>query len=295
MKKLLFLILISITTLFSFGQENFKWNKIDTISLTKDELYSLTKSFIAEKFVSDYCVFIEDNQSIIKINCKNIQNIYHYDKYNYVYFYNMTFEFTDGRYILTIDSVYCIDAFIPNKKYVVKIQPFESISNDYGDFSIKEKHISYIPELKVISMMDNLKTEINNLFNSYNVYLSKGRNILIGDTIKIDTSIEYRIEIIEKNIKSASFELKKYTYYRNNSNISLIIGSGLGIISSFFFYNNYLKSNDDFIIFGSIFGVISSGCLITSGIYGYKAMKQLSKVGVQLGLGVYGASIRCNF
>ena len=53
MKKILYLIIAVVFVFdFGFGQENFKWEKSDTIPKTKSQLYSNTKMFIAENWKS---------------------------------------------------------------------------------------------------------------------------------------------------------------------------------------------------------------------------------------------------
>lgn len=177
MKKLLFLILIGISTLFSFGQENFKWNKIDTTSLTKNELYLITKSFIAEKFVSANAVIQNDDKEagVIILSVRNIQEVkYSLALYTYVYSYNVIFKFKDGKYNLIIDNVYCINSYFSGTGKIGKIQPFEGEEN-YPRPSFSNPNI---PTHKAVPMMNNLKKELQDLFDSYVIYLKDKNDIL---------------------------------------------------------------------------------------------------------------------
>lgn len=91
--------------------------------------------------------------------------------FTYVYNYTVTFRMKEGRYKITIDDVYCKDAYPDaSAEYtILKIEPFEGkYKKGKGGFAS-----TTIPEKKAVPMMQNLKAELNSIITSYAKYLNE--------------------------------------------------------------------------------------------------------------------------
>jgi len=167
-KVILFISGILIFTL-SFGQTNFKWEKTDSITKTKDQLYSDTKMFIAETWKSSKDVIQNDDKDggIVLIKGASTQKIMHVmAEYVFVYSYNVTCKMKNGKYKMNLDNVHCESARITGGTTVVpKVEPFDGniCPSAYGG---KGKFGD-----KVVLMMTSLKSELQGIVDSYEKYI----------------------------------------------------------------------------------------------------------------------------
>lgn len=171
-KTLLFVVSLLITTVVS-GQANFKWEITDSIPKTKNEIYSLTKMFIAETWKSAQAVIQNDDKEsgLILIKGSTIEGEEYWGtKYIYVYNYTVTFRMKDNRYKMTLDNVYCEKAYVPKDNYsVTKIEPFDGDNcPETGTY----QHIG-ISKKKAIEMMNRLRQSLQNLVDYYPIFLNK--------------------------------------------------------------------------------------------------------------------------
>jgi hypothetical protein len=178
MRKIYLTIMVMFLFIFSYSQTNFVWEKTDTISCKKDQIYSLTKLFIAENWVSSKKVIENDDKEfgLILLKGKIVKNVFFMlGEYVYVYSYNVTFRMQDGKYKIKIDNVYCEDAFMTsNKNYIAKIEPFDGDNcPETGTFKAPG-----ITSKKAIPMMNSLKSDLQLIFDNYSAYLIRNLNNL---------------------------------------------------------------------------------------------------------------------
>jgi len=178
MRKFYLTILLIFISALSYSQTNFIWEKTDTISYKKDQIYSLTKLFIAENWVSSKKVIENDDKEfgLIFLKGKIVKNVFFMlGEYVYVYSYNVTFRMQDGKYKIKIDNVYCEDAYMTTSQgYIAKIEPFDGDNcPETGTFKAPG-----ITRKKAIPMMNSLKQELQIIFDSYSIYLMNNSNNL---------------------------------------------------------------------------------------------------------------------
>lgn len=151
------------------AQNKFKWETIDSTSNSKDQLYSLTKTFIAEKWNSANDVVQNDDKDGGVIILKGLTNKFH-QKYlmnyhEFVYQYTIKFYFKDKKYKVQLEDVSCYSHYVGVNKWPC-IEPTE-------DYSRK---IEGMPPEKLREMMDDLKKELGTIFQSYNNYIYNSKD-----------------------------------------------------------------------------------------------------------------------
>ncbi len=173
MKKLLL-----ITTLFivvsANAQENFKWEKIDSVEKIKDKIYSDTKMFIAQTWKSAQNVIQNDDKEagVILIKGSHTKKVKQYiEDYVYVYNYSITFQMKDNKFRLILDNVSCESATFRNGAYqIYKIQPFDvdngTVPNTWGE-------TGSLPTKKAIEMISSLRQDLQSIVDSYVSYIKK--------------------------------------------------------------------------------------------------------------------------
>lgn len=164
--------ILSILILISFSaisQTNFEWEKMDTISKSKSQIYSDTKMFIAETWKSSKAVIENDDKDggIILIKGNSIKSdTYSLALFEYIFRYNVTFRMKDNKYKINIDNVYCEFAKGGNKQ-IKNIQPFD------GD-NCPDTNAGWgggLPKKKMIILMASLKNDLQLIIDNYIQYI----------------------------------------------------------------------------------------------------------------------------
>ena len=174
MKKLIFITTALLSASITFGQSNFKWEKIYSVSKSKSEIYSLTKMYIAETWKSAQNVIQNDDKEggIILVKGVHQQNAkFMGGVYVYVYNYSMAFRIKEGRYKVSLEDVHCKRAYMQSSGNPIStyLDPFE------GDNCPETGTLANpgLPKKKAIIMMAELKKELQALFDTYPIYLNK--------------------------------------------------------------------------------------------------------------------------
>lgn len=177
MKKLLLISSTILLTKFAFAQTNFKWDKIESVSKSKSQLYSDTKMFIAEAWKSSKDVIQNDDKDagIVLVKGYNIQKVNHVaNVFKYVYQYTVTFKMKENKCRITIDNVYCESAKPEGSANfeILKIEPFD---HDYIKGKTGFSSIA-LPEKKAKIMMENLKADLQRILDNYIIQIKKESN-----------------------------------------------------------------------------------------------------------------------
>jgi hypothetical protein len=152
--------LMMLSSFYSYSQKNFTWEKIDSVEKTKDEIYSDTKFFIAEKWKSSKEVIQNDDKEngiiIIKGTIKEISN----NGLTFWYSYTIKILMKDFKYKIIVDNV----------KY--------SSSDCNGSFLILEPQEEYPGTSKSclfkknwIELMESLKKDLEEIIISYDKHI----------------------------------------------------------------------------------------------------------------------------
>jgi hypothetical protein len=160
MNKLIIVAIVFYSTT-TLGQSNFQWEKVDSVSKSKNEIYSLTKLYISENWKSAQEVIQNDDKDggIILIKGASIEEFaFMGGVYVYVYKYTMTFKMKDNKYKMKSSGV-----------KVTKLAPFEGENcPDTGTFKAPG-----LPKKKAIIMMSEFKQNLQSLVDSYPEYIKK--------------------------------------------------------------------------------------------------------------------------
>lgn len=161
MKKVILFVCGSLIFAASFGQVNFKWEKTDSIPMTKSQLYSTTKMYIAEFLnSSNEAVILNDDKEAGVIFVRAFVDIIAENHNIYTYDYNVTFKMKDGKYKLMIDNVHCSSA--------IRGECIEPI--DGTPYSNKTSGIS---NKKAVSMLADLKFRLQIIVDVYVTQVKK--------------------------------------------------------------------------------------------------------------------------
>ncbi len=158
------IILSSIFIQLAIGQSQFKWETIDSTANSKDQLYSLTKTFIAEKWKSANDVIQNDDKEGGVIILKGLTQTYVYkyamNPHEFVYQYTMKFYFKDKKYRVQIEDVKCYSHYVMANKWNC-LDPEENVT----------QKVEGMPAEKFNEMMAELKKELSAIMLSYNNYI----------------------------------------------------------------------------------------------------------------------------
>ncbi len=255
------IIILLIAGIFVFavsnGQTNFKWEKSDSISKTQSQLFLETKIFLEKTLNSKNIIQQEDKESgliLVKgiiIKQPNNSNVYTYG-------YNISFKFSQLKYRIILDSVYCFSAVYYNKS-IKKIEPFD------GENCPKTGVLNGgISKKSAINMMNSLKSNFQSFVDEYEKQISSKTNLILDDKEpnKILTtqnnglkqfSISDSIRLLEK--KFLDFQ---QNYQSDKKEINL---SGL-----------YLKKAANNSYKGMALLLVSAGCSVLGANYQSKAL-----------------------
>lgn len=159
---------------------NFKWEKMDSVSKTKAQIYTDTKMFISEAWKSAKNVIQNDDKDGGVILVKGISS----PKVNvmlstleYFYEYTVSFKMKDGKYKVTIDNVYC-ESMSDGRKMnsCVLIQPF-----DGGEDNCTAPVWGGIPKKKSVEVVNALRSELQSIIDSYEKYIKNPANTASSD------------------------------------------------------------------------------------------------------------------
>ena len=112
MKKILLLLFFSLCFVFSYAQDGFKWDRVFQSEKSKDELFSITKMYVAEMWNSaqDVTQNIDKDAGVILI--KGVSDFsYPFNAFatgTWYISYTIKFFVKDYKYRIVIDGLECI-------------------------------------------------------------------------------------------------------------------------------------------------------------------------------------------
>ena len=170
--KTILTLLLTLSFITSFGQTDFKWEKTDSITKTKTQIYSDTKLFIAEAWKSAQDVIQNDDKEAGMILVKGTvkeEIMYGLTLYTYYYGYTVTFLMKDGKYKIVLNNVTCNTTVAPTgAKYTIPcIPPFEG--ENYPDVP----NWGNLSKKKQIELMTKLKVDLQGIVDNYLVSIKK--------------------------------------------------------------------------------------------------------------------------
>ncbi len=161
---MIIVFVIGMIALQSYGQDGFKWNKVDSVNKTKSQIYSDTKMYIAKTWNSAQDVIQNDDKDggsiLIKgLYTKDISMVGGMQVYRYVYNYTVSFLMKDNRFKIILNDVHCSSVtFMTNPSMnLPKVEPFEGECPKTGG----------VNKSKVVDMMVDLKIKLQNIVDSY--------------------------------------------------------------------------------------------------------------------------------
>src|SRR5690554_4581202 len=98
MKIMLFVSIIFTLSTSLFSQENFEWQKIDSLDKSKEQIYSDTKMFIASTWKNpDEVIKLDDQEAgTVMLRGSSIKTTTHsFSEWVFIYNYTVTFRMKD--------------------------------------------------------------------------------------------------------------------------------------------------------------------------------------------------------
>jgi hypothetical protein len=169
MKKIIVASISLFIMTIGHSQSNFKWDKIDSISKSKNEIYSLTKMYIGEAWKSAQSVIQNDDKEggAILVKGLSIQSLYYQmHDHKWTFSYSIKFLFKDNKYRVVIDDVYCQSA---------KVAQYDWPNMPVADTYPAEKGLKTtgVNEERYLKIMTSLKQELQGILDGYEGYLKK--------------------------------------------------------------------------------------------------------------------------
>ena len=159
------------TTLFflsAFGQENFQWEKIDSVQKSKAQIYSDTKMFIAENWKSAQNVIQNDDKDGGLILVKgSVKKDYTFMlRYNaFIFNYTVKFFMKEEKYKIQIEDLYCQSA--TSEGYDLQLMPVRDIYPS----DLKYPGVIGLNKERYEEVMASLKRDLQKIVNDYEIYI----------------------------------------------------------------------------------------------------------------------------
>ncbi len=158
MKTLIFLLSFSFCANV-ISQNNFEWVLKDSVDMSKTQIYSLTKQFIAKTWKSANDVIQNDDENGGVINVSGLTSPIVFTHggatYSYTYSYLISFKMKDNRFMMELNNVKChstLGSSFANKYY---IEPDKCAG---GNKKFEEK---------CFQLMIDLKAQLQNIVDLY--------------------------------------------------------------------------------------------------------------------------------
>jgi hypothetical protein len=166
------LLLIIIFSPSIYGQTNFTWDKVDSISRNKNEIYSSTKMFISQTWNSAQDVIQNDDKDAGMILLKGLSSqslYYQMNDHIWTFSYTVKFLMKDNKYRILIEDVYCKSA---------RCQQYEWALMPVSDVYPSEKGLKLtgVSEQKYLEIMTKLKQDLQSIVDGYEKYLKTPKN-----------------------------------------------------------------------------------------------------------------------
>ena len=167
MKRILLSLLVFCFACQLTAQENFRWEIIDSIPKTKEQLYTETKLFIADYWKAAQKVIQNDDKEggIIVVKgltcCTKTQFL---ASYTYCYDYTVTIMIKDQKFRFIIDDVFFNDQA---SDAVMHVKKASDTPPDLGDMKIGvTKNWGY-------EIMGYIKSDLQYIADSFTDYIRK--------------------------------------------------------------------------------------------------------------------------
>lgn len=154
----IFLIIIS----YNLYSQSYYIEKIDSVLLTKAQIYSHTKEFIAKQWVSANDVIQNDDKEggVIILKCLTYKPLKVFGAdYGSTYAYNITFRIKDHKYKIVVDNLHCHKMGLNTC-----ILPL-------SDGTCPDKDLSGAPKKLAIKMIDELTSELKSIVSNYEFFV----------------------------------------------------------------------------------------------------------------------------
>jgi hypothetical protein len=153
-----------------YGDKNsegsgFVWNKTDSITKTKNQIYSDTKMFIAETWKSAKNVIQNDDKEggMILVRGASVQSqFFQLNDHTWTYFYHVKFYMKENKFKIVIDNVTCESAICGAYNWPL-LQPNDGEYPGYVKTSLSEDRYQ--------ELMTSLKNELQSIYYGYLKYI----------------------------------------------------------------------------------------------------------------------------
>ncbi|HKL09129.1 MAG TPA: DUF4468 domain-containing protein [Bacteroidales bacterium] len=174
MKKILIIIFLLFSVSKLYSQNNFIWDiVVDSLPETQNELYSKTKLFIGEMWISAQDVIQTDEKEAGIVLIKGTTEIsrawmtFTSNRRTWIFKYTIKFFVKDSKCRIILEDLRCTDAWDNNN---VK-QTLMPVSTRYPEQNGKK--ITGVNEDQYYELMRSLRTDLQRIVDSYTEYMRK--------------------------------------------------------------------------------------------------------------------------
>ncbi len=167
MKKLILLAAIAFIAVSATAQA-FTVSEVDSVSKSKDELYTASKMFITQTWKSAKDVIqMDDKESgIIMLKCKSVQERYYQmNNHVWIYSYSVTIRIKDNKYKISVEDVICEKAYASTYAWPLIQITEPSVYPGYVKTSLNEERYN--------ELTNAVKNEIKGIVSTYSESINK--------------------------------------------------------------------------------------------------------------------------
>lgn len=177
MKKYLIAIVLALTSVNLWAQENFKWDIITESSKNQEQLYSDVKSYINEIWQASGKELVQEDETKGFLLCKSDIQITRGPKIGprvYTFELNTKFYVKDGKHRIVVDNVFCTSSVMSGVDLYMDM-PKPPVADAYPDE--KGKKQTGMTKKMYTNLMNILKSEIQKNVDGYLKYMSSDTQI----------------------------------------------------------------------------------------------------------------------
>ncbi len=156
MKKIFLILLFLLLSIFTYSQNNFQWEIIDSCSKSKEQIYSETKMFIANMWKSAQNVIQNDDKEagMILIKCSSYQLInYRLGNYTWGFDYTVAFYMKNNKFKINLYNV--IGSSAPSQTPLMQIDYYRGYNKTLQS------------EKQYLQICSQLKLELQSIIDDY--------------------------------------------------------------------------------------------------------------------------------
>jgi hypothetical protein len=160
----------------SIYKGDFVWELIDSSQLSKEQMHSLTKEFIAKKWKSAQNVIQNDDKELGNIIVKGtvkLEKMMMTQVLTYHFTHTIDFRFKENKFKINISDVECSSATTSSYAYTPGLMPVFEPNNPPENYSAFKYNLT---RSQAVELMKELKADLSNIALNYKAFLATAKD-----------------------------------------------------------------------------------------------------------------------